>query len=151
MAAFDPKSWNTRVYQDKGLTGTQLFQKSFPWDPGVPGPAFDLEKAKSLVTQAKNEGWNGTVRVLFTNSAVDANAAISLEGMLKAAGINAQVDTSKVRRRSRPSSPDRRTSTSPLGHRDRPMTARCGHWRKRSRPAWPATASASRALPSIRR
>jgi peptide/nickel transport system substrate-binding protein len=95
VAAFDPKSWNTRVYQDKGLTGTELFQKSFPWDPGVPGPAYDLEKAKSLVTQAKAEGWNGTVRLLFTNSAVDANAAISLEGMLKAAGINAIVDTSK--------------------------------------------------------
>ena len=95
VAAFDPKSWNTRVYQDKGLTGTELFQKSFPWDPGVPGPTFDLEKAKSLVAQAKTEGWNGTVRLLFTNSAVDANAAISLEGMLKAAGINAVVDTSK--------------------------------------------------------
>jgi peptide/nickel transport system substrate-binding protein len=95
VAAFDPKAWNTRVYQDKGLTGTELFQKSFPWDPGVPGPTYDLEKAKSLVTQAKAEGWNGTVRVLFTNSAVDANAAVALEGMLKAAGINAVVDTSK--------------------------------------------------------
>jgi peptide/nickel transport system substrate-binding protein len=95
VAAFDPKAWNTRVYQDKGLTGTELFQKSFPWDPGVPGPTFDLEKAKSLVTQAKAEGWNGTVRVLFTNSAVDANAAIALEGMLRAAGMNPVVDTSK--------------------------------------------------------
>jgi len=95
VAAFDPKSWNTRVYQDKGLTGTELFQKSFPWDPGVAGPTYDLEKAKTLVTQAKAEGWNGTVRVLFTNSAVDSNAAIALEGMLRAAGINAQVDTSK--------------------------------------------------------
>ncbi|MEO8696006.1 MAG: ABC transporter substrate-binding protein, partial [Acidimicrobiales bacterium] len=95
VAAFDPKTWNTRVYQDKGLTGTELFQKSFPWDPGVAGPTFDLEKAKSLVTQAKAEGWNGSVRVLFTNSAVDANAAIALEGMLKAAGMNPVVDTSK--------------------------------------------------------
>ena len=95
VAAFDPKTWNDRVYQDKGLTGTELFQKSFPWDPGVAGPTYDLEKAKSLVTQAKAEGWNGTVRVLFTNSAVDANAAVALEGMLKAAGMNPVVDTSK--------------------------------------------------------
>ena len=95
VAAFDPKTWNTRVYQDKGLTGTELFQKSFPWDPGVAGPAYDLEKAKSLVTQAKAEGWNGSVRVLFTNTPNDQNAAVALEGMLKAAGINATVDTSK--------------------------------------------------------
>ncbi|MEO5838022.1 MAG: ABC transporter substrate-binding protein [Acidimicrobiales bacterium] len=95
VAAFDPKTWNTRVYQDKGLTGSELFQKSFPWDPGVPGPTFDLEKAKSLVNQAKAEGWNGSVRLLFTNSSVDANAAIALEGMLKAAGMSPVVDTSK--------------------------------------------------------
>jgi peptide/nickel transport system substrate-binding protein len=95
VAAFDPKAWNERVYQGKGLTGTELFQKSFPWDPGVAGPAYDLEKAKTLATQAKAEGWNGTVRVLFANSAVDANAAVALEGMLRAAGINAVVDTSK--------------------------------------------------------
>jgi peptide/nickel transport system substrate-binding protein len=95
VAAFDPKTWNERVYQGNGLTGTELFQKSFPWDPGVAGPKFDLEQAKKYVAEAKAEGWNGTVRVLFTNSPVDANAAVALEGMLKAAGINAVVDTSK--------------------------------------------------------
>ena len=94
-AAFDAKTWNERVYQGTGLTGAELFQKSFPWDPGVPGVAYDLEKAKSLVTQAKAAGWNGSFRVLFTNSAVDANAAVALDTMLRAAGMNPQVDTSK--------------------------------------------------------
>ena len=46
VAAFDPKAWNERVYQGNGLTGTELFQKSFPWDPGVPGPKYDLEQAE---------------------------------------------------------------------------------------------------------
>jgi peptide/nickel transport system substrate-binding protein len=95
VAAFDSKAWNERVYAGKGLPGTELFQKSFPWDPGVPGPAYNLDTAKRLVTEAKAEGWNGTVRLLFTNSAVDSNAAITLETMLKAAGINPVVDTSK--------------------------------------------------------
>ncbi|MEO8693566.1 MAG: ABC transporter substrate-binding protein [Acidimicrobiales bacterium] len=94
-AAFDAKTWNERVYQGTGLTGAELFQKSFPWDPGVPGVAYDLEKAKSLVTQAKAAGWNGSLKVLFTNSAVDANAAVALQTMLQAAGMNPQVDTSK--------------------------------------------------------
>jgi peptide/nickel transport system substrate-binding protein len=94
-AAFDSKAWNDRVYQGTGLTGSELFQKSFPWDPGVPGPAYDLDKAKSLVNQAKAAGWNGSFRVLFTNSAVDANAAVALDTMLRAAGMNPTVDTSK--------------------------------------------------------
>jgi peptide/nickel transport system substrate-binding protein len=95
VAAFDPKAWNERVYQGNGLTGTEMFQKSFPWDPGVPGPKYDLELAKKLVIEAKAEGWNGSVRVLFTNSPVDANAAVALDSMLRAAGINPVVDTSK--------------------------------------------------------
>ena len=94
-AAFDPKTWNERVYQGKGLPGSELFQKTFPWDPGVAGLPYDPDKAKRLVTEAKAEGWNGTVRVLFTNSAVDANAAVTFETMLKAVGINPIVDTSK--------------------------------------------------------
>jgi peptide/nickel transport system substrate-binding protein len=87
--------FNERVYSGKGLTGTQLLQESFPWDPGVAGPKYDLEQAKKLVAEAKTEGWNGSVRVVFTNSANDQNAAVALEGMLRAAGINATVDTSK--------------------------------------------------------
>ena len=94
-AAYNPTVFNERVYSSAGLPDTALFQKSFPWDPGVPGPKYDLEAAKRLVAEAKAQGWNGSVRVLFTNSANDQNAAVALEGMLKAAGINATVDTSK--------------------------------------------------------
>ncbi|HUP73161.1 MAG TPA: ABC transporter substrate-binding protein [Acidimicrobiales bacterium] len=94
-AAYNPTVFNERVYSGKGLPDTALFQSSFPWDPGVAGPKHDLELAKKFVAEAKTEGWNGTVRVVFTNSANDQNAAVALEGMLRAAGINATVDTSK--------------------------------------------------------
>ena len=94
-AAYNPTVFNERVYSGKGLPDTALFQKSFPWDPGVAGPKYDLDLAKKLVTEAKTEGWNGSLRVLFTNTANDQSAAVALEGMLKAAGINATVDTSK--------------------------------------------------------
>ena len=94
-AAYNPAVFNERVYSGKGLPDTAIFQKSFPWDPGVAGPKYDLELAKKLVTEAKAEGWNGSVRVLFTNTPNDQNAAVAFEGMLKAAGINTTVDTSK--------------------------------------------------------
>jgi peptide/nickel transport system substrate-binding protein len=94
-AAYDPTVFNQRVYNGKGLADTALLQKSFPWDPGVPGPKYDLDTAKRLVTEAKAQGWDGTVRVLFTNSPNDAAASLALETMLKAAGMNPIVDTSK--------------------------------------------------------
>lgn len=94
-AAFDSKQFNDRVYQGQGLADTALFQKSFPWDPGVAGPKYDLEAAKRLVNEAKAEGWNGTIKVLFTNSAVDSQAAVVVEAMLRAAGMNPVVDATK--------------------------------------------------------
>jgi peptide/nickel transport system substrate-binding protein len=94
-AAYDPNVFNQRVYNGKGLVGTELFQKTFPWDPGVAGPKYDLDTAKRLVTEAKAAGWDGTVRVLFTNSTNDAAAALALESMLKAAGMNPVIDTTK--------------------------------------------------------
>jgi peptide/nickel transport system substrate-binding protein len=94
-AAYDPNVFNQRVYQGKGLIGTELFQKSFPWDPGVPGPKYDPTLAKQLVTQAKAEGWNGNIRLLFTNSTNDAAASLALQSMLEAVGMNVTTDTSK--------------------------------------------------------
>jgi peptide/nickel transport system substrate-binding protein len=94
-AAYDPNTFNQRVYNGKGLIGSELLQKSFPWYPGVPGPKYDVENAKKLVAEAKSEGWDGTVRVLFTNSPNDAAASLALESMLKAAGMNPVVDTTK--------------------------------------------------------
>jgi peptide/nickel transport system substrate-binding protein len=94
-AAFDPKAFNERVYQGKGLAGTELFQKSFPWNPGVPGPTYDLAKAKQLVTEAKAEGWDGTIKVVFTNSPSGQASGVTIETMLRAAGMNPVLDTSK--------------------------------------------------------
>ena len=78
-AAYNPQAFNDRVYSGKGLAETSLFQKSFPWDPGVAGPKYDLELAKRLVAEAKAAGWNGSVRVLFTNSAVLTGAVAKSE------------------------------------------------------------------------
>jgi len=94
-AAFDPKSFNDRVYAGKGLAGTEVFQKSFPWSPNVAGPTYDVTKAKQLVTEAKAEGWDGTIRVIFPNSPSGQSGGIAVETMLKAAGMNVVLDTTK--------------------------------------------------------
>jgi peptide/nickel transport system substrate-binding protein len=94
-AAYDADLYNQRVYNGKGLASTEMFQKSFPWYPGVPGYKYDLNEAKRLVAQAKSEGWDGTVKVLWTSAPANQAGAIAIETMFKAAGINVISDVSK--------------------------------------------------------
>ena len=56
---------------------------------------YDLSKAKQLVAEAKAEGWDGTIKVAFTNSPSGQSSGIAVEAMLKAAGMNVVLDTTK--------------------------------------------------------
>jgi peptide/nickel transport system substrate-binding protein len=93
--AFDPITFNQRVYSGVGTPGTALFQDSFPWNPGVPGPKQDIEAAKKLVTEAKAQGWDGSIRVNFSNTPSGQAGGLAIEAMLKAVGMNVILDTSK--------------------------------------------------------
>jgi peptide/nickel transport system substrate-binding protein len=87
-AAIDTKAVDARANEGKGIPATSLFDASFPWDPKVPLPAYDLDKAKRLVTEAKAAGWNGTVR--FTCGVEDqirANTVLAVTTMLTNAGM----------------------------------------------------------------
>ncbi|TML13519.1 MAG: ABC transporter substrate-binding protein [Actinobacteria bacterium] len=92
-AAIDPKVLNDRAYGGKLLLGSELFQSTFPWSPGVPGPVYNLDSAKKLVTDAKAAGWNGNVRLVFVNSEVSKNSGLAVQTMLQAAGMNATLET----------------------------------------------------------
>jgi peptide/nickel transport system substrate-binding protein len=94
-AAIDPDVINERGNGGKGLPGSEIFQESFRWYPNVPGPEYDPDKAKELVAQAKTEGWDGTVRLLYNNTPTAVNVGQATEAMLRAAGIEAVLDTSK--------------------------------------------------------
>jgi peptide/nickel transport system substrate-binding protein len=94
-AAFDPITFNQRVYSGVGTPGSALFQDSFPWNPGVPGFKYDPEAAKKLVNEAKAEGWDGSIRVNFSNTPSGQAGGIAIEAMLKAVGMNVILDTSK--------------------------------------------------------
>jgi peptide/nickel transport system substrate-binding protein len=94
-AAIDPKVIDTRANQGKGLPGSELFQKDFRWYPNVPGPKYDLDQAKKLVAEAKAEGWDGKVRVLYSNAPFSVDVATAVEAMLRAAGFDPTVDTTK--------------------------------------------------------
>ena len=95
-AAIDPKVIDQRANAGKGSPGSQLFQSDFRWDPGVPGPTYDLAKAKQLVSEVKAEtGWDGKIRMLYSNGQFAIDVALATEAMLRAAGMDPIVDTSK--------------------------------------------------------
>jgi peptide/nickel transport system substrate-binding protein len=95
QAAIDPKAIDTRANQGKGLPGSALLQSDFRWDPGVPAPKYDPDLARKLVAEAKTEGWNGEVRMLYNNAPFAVDVALTTQAMLEAVGIKTIVDTSK--------------------------------------------------------
>jgi peptide/nickel transport system substrate-binding protein len=95
-AAINPKVIDERANDGKGLPGSELIQKDFPWYPGpLNSPKYDPALAKRLTDEAKAEGWDGRVRMLYNSSPLAIDVALSIEAMLKAVGIDVQVDVSK--------------------------------------------------------
>jgi peptide/nickel transport system substrate-binding protein len=95
QAAIDPKAIDNRANQGKGLPGSALLQDDFRWNPGVPAPAYDPALARRLVNEAKAEGWNGEVRMLYNNAPFAVDVALTTQALLEAVGMKAIVDTSK--------------------------------------------------------
>jgi peptide/nickel transport system substrate-binding protein len=87
-AAIDPKAIADRVYNGKGNPGNALFQKSFAFDPGVPGPKVDPALAKQHLGEAKAAGYDGKIRILCTNSPERQATALTIQTMLQAAGFD---------------------------------------------------------------
>ena len=61
-----------------------------PMEPGHPGPKYDLDTAKRLVSEAKAAGWNGNLNVLFSTGLKDVGQAVTT--MLQAGIGNATLD-----------------------------------------------------------
>jgi peptide/nickel transport system substrate-binding protein len=94
-AAIDPRVINDRGNQGKGLPGSELLQSDFRWNPGVAGPKYDVDAAKKLIAEAKAEGWDGKVRLLYNNSPLATNIGLAAQTMLSAVGIDAVLDVTK--------------------------------------------------------
>jgi peptide/nickel transport system substrate-binding protein len=88
--AVNPATYNERVNEGKGYPGSELFQKTSKWFNGVPGPVYDLAKAKALVDQIKAEGkWDGSVRLSCHSGRPEW--ATLMETLLKSAGFTVKI------------------------------------------------------------
>ena len=94
-AALDVKTIDTRANEGKGIPATSLFDSSFPWDPNVSMPKYDVTAARKLVADAKAAGWNGRVRLTCgVEDQQRSNEALAIQAMLKDAGMD--VDTTRA-------------------------------------------------------
>jgi peptide/nickel transport system substrate-binding protein len=94
-AALDVKTIDARTNAGKGIPATSLFDPTFPWDPKVSMPPYDVDQARKLVADAKAAGWNGKVRLTCgVEDQARMNESLTIQTMLKAAGID--VDTTRA-------------------------------------------------------
>jgi peptide/nickel transport system substrate-binding protein len=91
-AAINVQTINERAVAGAGQASNQLVQKDFKFYPDVPGPKYDPDAAKRLVNEAKASGWDGKVRVLAGNNPEGQGIGISIETMLRAVGMDPQVE-----------------------------------------------------------
>ena len=96
VAAIDPDAINARVFNGTALATSALIHEDTPGlYSGVQGPAYDPELARKLVEEAKESGWNGSLRLLADNSPIRINEAIAVEAVLESVGFDVELDTDK--------------------------------------------------------
>ncbi len=96
-AAIDPVAVQARVTGRADERAGELVPATGPLGAGHPPKAYDPERARALVAEAKANGWSGTVRYLCDDSPRGQARAIAVQTMLEAAGITVVVDTSRDR------------------------------------------------------
>ncbi|MFV2087104.1 ABC transporter substrate-binding protein [Micromonospora sp. LOL_021] len=87
-AAIDLETLKQRVYGGAGFMSSALISEDSRWYDGVDGPAYDIDRARDLVEEAKADGWDGRIRVSCHTGLPTWGTAV--QGMLEAAGM--QVD-----------------------------------------------------------
>jgi peptide/nickel transport system substrate-binding protein len=86
-AAVNPSVINQRVYQGDLNADTALVGPGSAYNPHVPGPQYDPSLAKKLVTEAKSQGFNGSITMLTGTDPVSTAFGVAVQAMLDAVGF----------------------------------------------------------------
>lgn len=92
--AIDPTAVNTRAWNGVGIPQKGLLSNASEIYKETEGPAFDPERAKSLVAEVKAEtGWDGSIRFDCVNNL--SEAAITLAAMLDGVGFDVTLEPNR--------------------------------------------------------
>jgi len=85
-------TYNQRVYQGKGLPGTEIFPPWSQWHNDVGGLKYDAAKAKQLVDAAKKDGVSITVKYIGLSDPPGQQSALTAQALLQAVGFTVNIE-----------------------------------------------------------
>jgi peptide/nickel transport system substrate-binding protein len=86
--ATDPQILNQRTWAGKAIAGTELYGPSSRWYAGVQGIPYEPDRARQLVTEAKAEGWDGSIEIVASATPPWNNAGLTLQALLQSVGFD---------------------------------------------------------------
>ncbi|MFC9516728.1 ABC transporter substrate-binding protein [Nocardiaceae bacterium NPDC056970] len=90
--AISPDVIDDRANNGTGLPGSDMFQPFSQWHTEVSGLLTDSEKAKSLLAEAKADGYDGRLSFLSLQEPTAQRRAIAVQAMLQAVGFTVTID-----------------------------------------------------------
>jgi ABC-type transport system substrate-binding protein len=91
-ASLDPAAIDQRANAGKGTPTSALIGPTSRWFSGIQGTAYDPPKAKQLLQTVVSEGrYDGSIKLLCTDTPQGREVALGIETQLRAAGF--KVDT----------------------------------------------------------
>jgi peptide/nickel transport system substrate-binding protein len=90
--AIDPEVVAERVNGGAGLPGRNIYSPSAPYFSDVDTADHDLEKAKSLLAEARADGYDGTLTYIGQSDQASQTQAVTVQAMLEAAGFTVKTD-----------------------------------------------------------
>ncbi|MDJ0362585.1 ABC transporter substrate-binding protein [Rhodococcus sp. H29-C3] len=92
IKAVDPVAFDERTQDGIGRPSVALFSEASRWNTGAPASKYDPEGARSLLEEAKADGYDGKI-TFTTRQAPEAQArALAIQAMLNAVGFDAEVE-----------------------------------------------------------
>ena len=85
--ALDTTLIDQRVENGEGLPGSELFGPTSQWHVDTPGIAYDPEKAKELLNQAKADGYDGSLDYVVLSEPKDHAIGLAVQSLLQAVGF----------------------------------------------------------------
>lgn len=90
--AISPDAIDDRVNNGTGLPGSDMFPEFSQWHTDVPGLQPDPEKAKSLLAEAKSDGYDGHISFLSLQESTSQKRALAVQAMLQAVGFTVTIE-----------------------------------------------------------
>ncbi len=90
--AFNNEAYLERASKGAGVPSKSIFADSSKWSTGVEVPAYDVEQAKTLLDEAKADGYDGKLGFIASADPTAQQAAVQLEAQLEAVGFDVTVE-----------------------------------------------------------